>query len=285
MSLRKLTLGFLMLCLGACSPVDPDESDEDFETDDDAVSSGVNGSVCIASPYNCSLRAQGGNRVNNAQDNSWTVDDSPVVDGNGDSMGMNTRDHLTFNYGQTRRIGNVTYAFALSTSTSSAGWVPMNAIVSEEIFRDRVGEVNAKGAGLKKMACYEVKNSHDTSRELLKVVYDSKDTHERAGDYMPLVRKNGRRYVNLPFVVPGFALGGTAVDIFPAGTKYQRLDVPTTNGPPSIDVPLWKKDSAGRYRARAGDMKFVYGYVKTKPGAVRYGWMAYESIKPSSGCQ
>jgi len=272
------------LALG-CAPIDGDTlGDEDTDAVDDALT-GPNGSVCKESGYNCKLRATGGNRVENAQENLWAVDDDEVVDGNGDYMGMNTRDHIEFNYGQTRRIGNKTYAFATSTSTSSAGWFPIGSIASEKTFRSRVGEVNAHGAGLKKMACYEIKNSHDASRELLKVVYDSKVGHERAGDYMPLVRKNGKRYANLAYNVPGFSLGGVAVDIFPAGTRFQRVDVPTNDGPPSIDIPLYKKDSAGRYRKKAGTMKFVYGYVVAKDGTRRNGWMAYESLKSSSGCK
>ena len=50
--------------------------------------------------------------------------------------------------------------------------------------------------------------------ELKKVVYDSKvgsAGHERAGDYLPLLRASGQRSANLCFNVPGFALGGVAV--------------------------------------------------------------------------
>jgi hypothetical protein len=274
----------LGLVVSGCAPGDAESIDDETAADQDAALSGANGGACIESEYNCKLRVSGGNRVSNAQENLWAVDDDVVLDGNGDLMGMNTRDHLEFNYGQTRRIGDVTYAFATSTSNASAGWVPIDAIVSEGTFRDRVGEVNAKAAGLGKMACYAVKNSHDDSRELLKVVYDSTATHERAGDYMPLVRKNGKRYANLTFNVPGFALGGVAIDIFPAGTKFRRLDVPTEHGKPSIDIPLWKKDGQGRYRAQAGTMKFVYGYVVSKTGTRRNGWMAYESLTQSSAC-
>ncbi len=282
--LSTVSVATFVLVGAGCAPGDAESLDDETADDQESALSGANGSVCVESGYNCKLRASGGNRVSNAQENLWAVDDDVVLDGNGDVMGMNTRDHVEFNFGQTRRIGNRTYAFATSTSNSSAGWVPIDAIVSESTFRDRVGEVNAKSSGLAKMACYAVKNTHDASRELLKVVYDSTATHERAGDYLPLVRKNGKRYANLTYNVPGFALGGVAVDIFPAGTKFQRLDVPTEHGAPSIDIPLWKKDAAGRYRAKAGTMKFVYGSVSSKNGAQRNGWMAYESLTKSSGC-
>jgi hypothetical protein len=31
-------------------------------------------------------------------------------------------------------------------------------------------------------------------------------------------------------------------------------------------------------------MKFVYGYVRSAAGSVRFGWMAYPALKVSSGC-
>ena len=31
-------------------------------------------------------------------------------------------------------------------------------------------------------------------------------------------------------------------------------------------------------------MKFIYGYVKSKTGSVRYGWMALDALDVSSGC-
>jgi hypothetical protein len=60
----------------------------------------------------------------------------------------------------------------------------------------------------------------------------------------------------------------------PAGTKFQRLDVPTDSGAPSIDIPLWVQDSSGRYRQQSGTMKFIYGYVIAATGTKRNGWMA-----------
>ncbi len=129
-----------------------------------------------------------------------------------------------------------------------------------------------------------MRNTHDPNLELKKVVYDSDATHERAGDYLPLVRANGKRSANLTFNVPGFGLGGVAVDHFPAGTKFQRLDVPTNAGAPSIDIPLWVQDSVGRYRVQSGTMKFIYGYVIAATGTKRNGWMAYDALEVSSGC-
>jgi len=117
-----------------------------------------------------------------------------------------------------------------------------------------------------------------------KVVYDTTSNNEAAGDYLSKLRANGRRSVNIIFNVPGSALGGPAVDHFPAGTKFQRVDVPTDSGVPSIDVPLWVQDSAGRYRTQSGSMKFIYGYVIAATTTKRVGWIAYDALQGSSGC-
>ncbi|AKT40333.1 hypothetical protein [Chondromyces crocatus] len=294
------------LLVSACAvemPLDTDDTDalDDLTTeraeqpDDELVGSaeqplyaGVNGDACTASPYNCKLRVTGGNRVatnDPDDDNSWgLVLGVPIRDGHGNVVGTSSRTRSTFNHGQTRTFAGETHAFAVSTSNSSAGWMPLSSILGASSFASKVGHVSAKGVGLSKMACYAVRNWHDTNLEFKKVVHDSTATHERAGDYLPLVRANGGRSANLAFNVPGFGLGGPAVDHFPAGTKFQRLDVPTDHGAPSIDVPLWVQDSAGRYRTQSGTMKFLYGYVIAATGTKRNGWMAYDALEVSSGC-
>lgn len=284
--LGLLAVMLLSVPMTACvaATEDGEEELDDVSDQDEALVPGVNGKACVASPFNCKLRVSGGNVVDNSQDGLWAVDDAPVVDGHGDLMMINTRDHLRFNYGQTRRMNNVTYVYARSTSNDSSGWFPIDAVKGEESLRNNVGEVNAKDTGRGKMGCYRVRDSHDAGLVEKKVVYDSQETHERAGDYLALTRANGGRYANLAFNVPGFGLGGPAVDIFPAGTRFQRLDVPTDAGRPSIDIPLWVKDSAGRYRKQSGTMKFIYGYVATKPGTKRYGWMAYDALTSTTGC-
>jgi hypothetical protein len=78
--------------------------------------------------------------------------------------------------------------------------------------------------------------------------------------------------------VPGFGLGGPAIDIFPAGTRFRRIDVPTTTGEPSITIPLWAKDGSGDYKKQSGTMKFIYGYVNTEPGTKRFGWMSLDAL-------
>lgn len=285
-----LMIGLLATASSACSVAAVDEdtaTDEAVTTDEHAFTSGVNGDACAESPYNCKLRVSGGNRVatNDPNDDAWAlVTGVPVRDGNGAVMATSTRTSTTFNFGQSRSFAGETYVFAVSTSNLSAGWMPLSSIKGQDSFAAKVGHVSAVGAGLGKLGCYAVRNSHDPNLELKKVVFDSDQTHERAGDYLPLVRANGQRSVNLTFNVPGFSLGGVAVDHFPAGTKFQRLDVPTSSGAPSIDIPLWVPDSAGRFRTQSGTMKFIYGYVIAATTTKRVGWMAYDALDVSSGC-
>jgi len=249
---------------------------------------GINGIRCKASPYNCRFR-DGSSRVTAASGSeSWGIEPGASVrDGNGDVLGVETRTRMTFNYGQTRLLAGKAHALGLSTSNGSAGWYPIDRILGEASFRAHNGNVDAKNPGLGEMACYEIRDSHDASIELRKVVKDSasgENGHERAGDYQSLVRANGRRSANLTFNVPGFGLGGTTTDHFPAGTKFQRVEVPTSTGRPSIEIPLWSKNGGGRYLRRNGSLLFLYGYIRAEDGVRRYGWMAREALKVSSSC-
>ena len=157
-------------------------------------------------------------------------------------------------------------------------------ILGEASFRKQNGEVNGRDPGQGNMACYEVANSHDASIELRKVVKDSVATNERAGDYLPLMRVNGQRSANLVFSVPGFGLGGATTDHFVAGTKFQRVQVPTFSDVPSITIPLWTKNAAGRYLKHSGDLRFFYGFMRASDGAKRFGWMAEDALQTSTGC-
>jgi len=100
---------------------------------------------------------------------------------------------------------------------------------------------------------------------------------------MSLPRANGRRSANLIFMVPGFGLGGATTDHFPAGTHFQRVDVPTSTGRPSITIPLWIEDGEGRYRQQHGTMRFLYGYI-TGNGDKRFGWIAEDAVVAATGC-
>lgn len=291
---------FLLVLLAACaSDVDvPDgDMDDDLVEADDPVDTvdaarratfdGVNGHYCIESAFNCRFRQPGiSQRVTTRNGlEHWAVEPGASLrDGNGDVLAVSTLTKMTFNYGQTRSLAGKAHALAMSSNNNSAGWYPLDRITAEDSFRDRVGEVNAQDPHDGRMACYEIRDSHDTAKELRKVVFDSEATHERAGDYMSLVRGNNRRSANLIFMVPGFGLGGAAIDHFPAGTKFRRVRVPTTTGKPSITIPLWSQDAQGRYRKRDGSMRFLYGYVVGN-GDKRFGWIAQDALAVSTGCR
>ncbi len=263
-----LVVPLLASLLGACMVGEPTEDDPpdlvdplDVEVDPAALVAGINGTACVASPYNCKFRAVGGPRVTTAGGaEDWGIaPGASIRDGNGVALGPQTYDRMTFNYGQTRFLAGKAHALALSTSNRSAGWYPIDHILGESSFRARMGEVNARDPGRGLMACYRVRDGHDPAIELRKVVYDSDSTHERVGDYQPLVRKNGRRSVNLVFSVPGFSLGGATTDHFAAGTRFQRVDVPTSSGLPSITIPTYVAGAEGRYTVRQGSLRFFYG--------------------------
>jgi hypothetical protein len=275
-------------CAAGGTAFDEDDNASGDVAFEAALVAGVNGDHCPASPFNCRFRA-GSSRVTTAGgDDSWGIaPGASVRDGNGDVMATEAGARLTFNYGQTRALAGKAHALALTTSNRSAGWYPIDHILGETSFRARVGEVNARDPGIGAMACYQVRDAHDASIERKKVVFDSQagpDGHERAGDYLPLVRASGRRSVNLIFSVPGFGLGGATTDHFPAGAKFQRVEVPTTTGRPSITIPLWVPDGAGRYRTQSGAMRFFYGFVRAADGVRRFGWMAEDALEVSAGC-
>jgi hypothetical protein len=296
--MRSLLL--VTFLFAACATEDDADElvlDDDFEIEDEPVDTavpfagkdmfaGVNSDWCIASPFNCRFREPGiSQRVLTASGlESWGVEPGASLrDGHGDPLIKVTKDRLTFNFGQTRSLAGKAHALAMSSNNNSAGWYPIDRVLGEASFRARVGEVNARDPKRQKMACYEIRDAHTASIELLKVVHDSTAEHERMGDYQPLVRANGRRSVNLIFMVPGFGLGGATIDHFPAGTKFQRVSVPTSSGKPSITIPLWGKDGDGRYRKRTGSMRFMYGYVRAD-GVRRFGWMAQDALTPATGC-
>jgi hypothetical protein len=300
---RHLSLALLFASTTAACVADVAPSDDDDGVDDlvdtsqanpgggdissHTTSSGVNSHYCAVSPYNCRFH-EGDQRVLNAAGSEiWAIEPGASVRyGNGNAMLLETGTKMTFNFGQTRTIAGKAHALALTTSNGSSGWYPLDHIVSRSSFEAHDGNVDAKDPGQGKMACYEIRDSADATLAVKKVVYDSQEGpngHERAGDYLSLVRNDGKRSANLIFSVPGFALGGGSTDHFPAGTHFQRVDVPTDSGHPSISIPLWVRNSAGVYKQQSGTMRFLYGYI-VGDGAKRFGWIAQDAVTPSGGC-
>ena len=276
---------FLVGCSGDADDPAGAEDVADSEVTE-ALTAGVNGDKCVHSAYNCALRAVGGNRVELADGTlPWAVSAATVRDGLGDPMIKDTNGgHIEVNYGQIRHFAGETLVMAMTTQNASAGWYPIASVKDEAGLRARVGNVDAHDPGKSKMGCYEVMDAADAALVPKKVVRDAQGDHERAGDYMSLVRANGKRYANLAYSVPGDALGAPAVDIFPAGTKFQRVDVPTSSGRPHLTVRLYAKATDGHYTKPDGTMTFVYGYVVGAGGVKRFGWMAAAALKAAGGC-
>jgi len=283
----------LVLCIALTACISEDITDENDDVGDaDLVDStavtpyalvhGVNSPYCTASPYNCRFR-EGSSRVDTQGGaETWGIEPGATVrDGNGVALHLEAGARLTFNYGQIRAIAGKAYALALTTSNSSAGWFPIDHIAGEASFRQQVGNVDAQDPGRGHMACYQIKNAADAALAAKKVVKGATDAHERAGDYLPLVRANGKRSANLVFSVPGFALGGATTDHFLAGTKFRRVTVPTSSGLPSISIPLWKESAPN---TRDGSLRFFYGFVTTSDGVRRFGWMAQDALEQTTGC-
>jgi hypothetical protein len=281
---------FLVTAAAGCAGDAGDDGDDDVADNEvaEALSGGVNGAACLHSPYNCKLRKEGGNRVQSPSDDLlWEVRPGIVRDGNAQPMVTDDNGgHIKINYGQTRHFAGKTHVLAMSTENKSAGWYPIDAVVKEDVLRRRNGNVDGNDPQMGKMACYEIRNTDvDPAFALKKVVKDSESEHERAGDYMPLVRANGKRYANLAYSVPGDGLGAPSIDIFPAGTKFQRVGVPTTSGRPHVSVRLYTAAANGDFTKPSGTMAFFYGYVVSTDGSKHFGWMAKDALKVSSSCR
>jgi lysozyme len=271
---------------------------------------GKNGSDCSSySPYDCKLSpdtqtGSAANRVVQKVDgkitNSWAVTtvsgaDALILDGYGNELlrsdgqpVLQSPGNVTFNYGQVRKFGGADYVFALSTDNKSTGWLPAASIEEWSAFKSDVGSKNAVGSGLADLGCYEVMKEPSVSASefanfsALKVVRYAPfaEGEEKVGNYTSWSRESGAYLANMLFNV---TKGSPAIDIFPAGTKFQRLHVPTWSSAPSIDVDLYSYGecehdgkTAKSYCVPAGQLKFIYGRVLTPQGENRYGWMALE---------
>lgn len=286
-----------IFAVGCAAPA-ADESGEEAQGETQSAEgtrAGINGSSCKRSAYNCSLHP-GNQRVETPGGrNEWGINSNylasnkgvPVVDGNGNLMGLSPKTDFTFNYGQTRVMNGKKYGYAMSTGLGSSGWVEIDAIGASSSFEKQVGNMDAKGDNLPKLGCYAIANTYDQTLNSYFVVKGAKPGGAEANDYLPQIRSNGKVYGTLSFNAPGDALGGANTDIFPAGTKFQRVDVPTWEAKalPSLDVQLYKatrKDAAAT--TEAGTMKFIYGYIRAASGEVRYGWAALDGLVVSDKC-
>jgi hypothetical protein len=295
-----LTLGILLTSLigiAGCAS----ETEEVADSTSGDLKAGVNSGGCKRSAYNCSLNPGAGDQRVKAPDgsDSWHVSEAwlkarglaavPVGDGNGKPIGFSTQRTFTLNHGQVRHFGGESWVMALSSGLGSAGWIPLGMFEDAPELAKRVGDATAHGSGLGKMACYEIATGYDHALDKYKVVNGATDKDsDEPNDYLPQLRSGSKKVLmNLAFSAPGDGLGAPAVDIFAPGTKFQRLDVPTWDtGKPHLDVKLYEKPAgSAKYTKDSGKrMTFLYGYVKTASGQLRYGWMPIEGLKVSSGC-
>ncbi len=285
-----VALAALGALTAGCSADSGDEANDDADvvSDDAALSGGANGGACLESPYNCKLRVNGGNRVADATGSiDWETKGGTVRDGMGNPIAEEKSGaHLKFNFGQARVLGGKLHILAMTTAARSAGWFPLDGVVKKSELQKAIGRVNGDDPQMGKMACYEISNVEpNAALAAKKVVFDATDTHERAGDYLPLTRANGKRYANLAYNVPGLALGGPSIDILAAGTKFQRVGVPTSATGPHLGVKLYVQNSDGHYTKRDGTLFFYYGYVVAADGAKHFGWVARDALQVSSGCK
>jgi len=264
---------------------------------------GVNGPDCSEySPYDCRLgvQRQVARVVNDNYDNAWSLAHSsagwPILDGNGNQVGTEYGRAATFNYGQSRSFDGELHVLAMSTSAGVAGWLPYKSLADWGSFKAHLGDVSAKDDGLKELGCYEVagsvaadKESEFNAFEELKVVRyaPATESEEKVMNYTSYAR-GGPEHTVLANMVFNVTLVSPTIDVFQAGTKFQRLDVPTSDHIPSLDVDLWKWgrcDHDGKtedsYCEKAGQLKFIYGRVITPAGGARYGWMALEGTDVS----
>jgi hypothetical protein len=298
-----LVVATLLPSIGHTQPAAPKKADPAAT----GVEPGVNSSRCKRSDYNCSLNVDGrGQRIRTPKgDESWEVDMArlkqigridptsgrpavPILDGNGKTIGLSKNQSFTLNVGQKRSLGGVEHVFALSTGLKAAGWVGIDNFRDRDQLRRSIGDLRARGNDLKALQCFEIADRYDQSLEAYKVVYGVTDRDEmEPNDYLPVARAGGAIYANLAFNVPGDALGGPAVDIFPAGSRFQQVAVPVKGGKDNaLSVKLYEKDPAtGAYTiTSARSMQFIYGYIKPAEGDLRYGWMPVEALRKSQDC-
>lgn len=256
-----------------------------------------NGKRCIKSIYNCALsdvKGNGQRLVSSDESISWKVKSEflktsglLVYDGNGDPIGKSSYNNFVLNKGQIRVINEQEMVFAISTGLGSAGWVPIHYFDDSAKIKLLIVPRNANGDALRAIECFEIGNGYDSRFDQYKLVKNSKSLDgEEPNDYLPFKRKSGRSLMNLAYNVPGFGIGGPAIDIFPSGTKFTRLEVPllSNKNSRSIKAKLYEMDSGGNYIIEAGWMEFIYGYIRSVSGEYRYGWMPLTGLKPSTNC-
>jgi hypothetical protein len=218
--------------------------------------------------YNPSLPVLRATNPNDGTNSFDIKDGAHLFDGNGNKRGKIAPDRVHINYGQSRqmkgsdgKMHKYYYAFAttLEGGGMASGWVRATALVD----KPRMPVVNAARPPAGPTTTYRITGSGVNQRYGdSKVVRGYDGPHRAAADY-------GRRpggYVNQLLTLPG--KGGMSTDTWKVGTTFHRVQ-----SVPSVVRPLYRPGS----NVRAGEMRFVYGYVRTPTGP-RYGWMAHRAL-------
>lgn len=279
---------------------------------------GVNGDCCKISAYNCKLRVSGDQRARHVDEakRAWPIQDGvEILDGTGMLMkhwdkakcpGSDWCKNLTeFNIGQRRTFvvngKKKPYALAVYTPNQSTGWIAFDDVkqglldsaewqsaaeAEYAAFEKEMEPIKAKGGTetkqLEPMCLYEIRGGKKAEQAYKHFkgwdVVEKDDPHMNAIDYLSYKRLNGQYSANLTFNVPGFGLGGVAIDHLPAGIKFRRLRVTRDDGGgPRIQIPIYKKKN-GKWHTKDKGMTFVYGYAQLGTQK-RFGWMALDALE------
>lgn len=219
--------------------------------------------------YNPALPVLRATNPNDGTDSFRIKSGAHLFDGNGDKRGKIAPDRVHINYGQSRqmrgsdgKMHKYYYAFATSLrgGPMASGWVRATALVD----KPRMPVVNAARPPAGPTTSYRITGSGVNQRYGdAKVVRGYEGPHRAAADY-------GRRpggYVNQLLTLPG--RGGISTDTWRVGTTFHRA-----TSVPSVVRPVYRPGSS----VRTGDLRFVYGYVRTPTGP-RYGWIAYRALR------
>jgi hypothetical protein len=263
------------LSVHACIPDDNPDGDE-LPTDELAAK-------CTKSPYNCAPPAtdnrSGPRVIYNKSTGSldWPVfAGTPVYNGIGVQMGTvipydgQTVATAKINYGQRKTIGGQTVVYTWASHTTSggmSGWIPEAKVQNSTLLETRDPTIRLPDPGQGDYdAIWLITGGDPAAFANLKVDSNQSANGENATDY--LLRPGNVVYVT--FNVPGFSLGGYAVDSVPIGSVFRR-----SLGVEEIDIPLYPPGSSTPTNK---SMHFIYGSVDDGV-AKRFGWIAKEAMR------
>lgn len=274
------TTRILFLLLGGCA-AQIGESDAESEQGvaQDALTCS-NG--CCGSRFNCSVpdperrEGCGGARIRNPATGSceWPIAagaSRALYDGRGVRIGEVRSDAVRLNQGIRKRIGgrSLVYAFSITarmndgTLRPASGWIAQADLVHARRLDGYTLALDDPGHGHYETQWRLTGGDPTRFRDL---VLRAPGGHEYpATDY--LVRPFG--LVHLTYSVPGFNLGGHAVDSFVPGAVFRRA-----RGVAQIEVPLF----GPRGHRSSLSLHFVYGFVHDGEQR-RYGWFAKEALE------